>query len=217
MFFFSKKPKSKKTDDKVWFNKTGKYTDIHNLARSNQNLGITTFIVSWFKDTQDEICESLIASNTDYKPLTDGTFHSGNLLSGKQFIFVMDASLFDHDLVLQPIFKNLSDKEPVFLYSEHYPLYSKEENCIRKMEQLTGSKCSYGFYVSFDEPILKFFGGDRIIDMMKSMGMNENESISHSMITKSIINAQKKLEKKIVHEFTADSSEKWFKLNVKEI
>lgn len=47
---------------------------------------------------------------------------------------------------------------------------------------------------------MRLFGSDRIAGLMDRMGLKEGEVIQHSMITKSIERAQKKL-KRITSEF----------------
>lgn len=50
------------------------------------------------------------------------------------------------------------------------------------------------FYVSLEDDLMRMFGSDRIASMMDRMGYKEGEVIQHSMITKSIERAQKKVE-----------------------
>lgn len=65
-----------------------------------------------------------------------------------------------------------------------------------------------------ESPFFINLGGDRIKKLMNSMGLSEDESISHTMATKAIENAQQKLEKKVVSEKTTDSMESWFEANI---
>jgi preprotein translocase subunit SecA len=51
------------------------------------------------------------------------------------------------------------------------------------------------FYVSLEDDLMRMFGSERIASLMDRMGYKENEVIQHSMITKSIERAQKKLRK----------------------
>ncbi|MES2646489.1 MAG: preprotein translocase subunit SecA [Bacteroidota bacterium] len=50
------------------------------------------------------------------------------------------------------------------------------------------------FFVSLEDDLMRMFGSDRIAGMMDRMGYKEGEVIQHSMITKSIERAQKKVE-----------------------
>ncbi len=57
-----------------------------------------------------------------------------------------------------------------------------------------GDPGSSQFYVSLEDDLMRLFGSDRIAGMMDRLGLKEGEVIQHSMITKSIERAQKKVE-----------------------
>jgi preprotein translocase subunit SecA len=50
------------------------------------------------------------------------------------------------------------------------------------------------FFVSLEDDLMRMFGSDRIASLMDRMGYKEGEVIQHSMISKSIERAQKKVE-----------------------
>ena len=50
------------------------------------------------------------------------------------------------------------------------------------------------FYSSLEDDLMRMFGSDRIASLMDKMGYKEGEVIQHSMVTKSIERAQKKVE-----------------------
>lgn len=50
------------------------------------------------------------------------------------------------------------------------------------------------FYVSLEDDLMRLFGSDRIASIMDRFGYKEGEVIQHSMVTKSIERAQKKVE-----------------------
>ncbi|MFQ3297031.1 MAG: preprotein translocase subunit SecA [Polaribacter sp.] len=57
-----------------------------------------------------------------------------------------------------------------------------------------GDVGSTQFYVALDDNLMRLFGSDRIAKMMDRMGLKDGEVIQHSMISKSIERAQKKVE-----------------------
>ncbi|MDH7444432.1 preprotein translocase subunit SecA [Aquimarina sp. 2201CG14-23] len=57
-----------------------------------------------------------------------------------------------------------------------------------------GDPGSSNFYVSLEDNLMRLFGSERIAKMMDRMGLKEGEVIQHSMISKSIERAQKKVE-----------------------
>ncbi|MDZ4203497.1 MAG: preprotein translocase subunit SecA [Bacteroidales bacterium] len=57
-----------------------------------------------------------------------------------------------------------------------------------------GDPGSSQFFVSLEDDLMRMFGSDRIARIMDRMGIKEGEVIQHSMISKSIERAQKKVE-----------------------
>ncbi len=57
-----------------------------------------------------------------------------------------------------------------------------------------GDPGSSQFFVSLEDDLMRMFGSDRIAKLMDRMGLEEGEVIQHSMISKSIERAQKKVE-----------------------
>ncbi|WP_298506779.1 preprotein translocase subunit SecA [uncultured Maribacter sp.] len=57
-----------------------------------------------------------------------------------------------------------------------------------------GDPGSSQFYVSLEDNLMRLFGSDRVAKMMDKMGLEDGEVIQHSMMTKSIERAQKKVE-----------------------
>ena len=57
-----------------------------------------------------------------------------------------------------------------------------------------GDVGSSQFYVSLEDNLMRLFGSERVAKIMDRMGLKEGEVIQHSMMTKSIERAQKKVE-----------------------
>lgn len=94
------------------------------------------------------------------------------------------------------------------IFLEHHPLRTAETGLMDKMG-ITEAV----FLSSLDEPLFTAFGGEKIITLMKKLGMNENEPIEHQMISNAIRKAQEKTGKKVSIEQTARSQGGWLKKN----
>ncbi|NGY38174.1 preprotein translocase subunit SecA [Flavobacterium sp. XN-5] len=57
-----------------------------------------------------------------------------------------------------------------------------------------GDPGSSQFYVSLEDNLMRLFGSEKVAKVMDRMGLEEGEVIQHSMMTKSIERAQKKVE-----------------------
>jgi hypothetical protein len=106
---------------------------------------------------------------------------------------------------------------PMLVFAEHYPLSSTEDAVLAEIGNIFGEEAAnvkVQFYTALDEPMMKIFGADKIIDLVKKMGMKDDEAIAHTMVTKSIHNAQEKLNSKVTAEIRCNSAEEWMKVNV---
>jgi preprotein translocase subunit SecA len=68
------------------------------------------------------------------------------------------------------------------------------DNQLRGRSGRQGDKGSSRFYLSLEDDLLRIFGSDRIAGIMGKLGMKEGEPIEHTLISKAIENAQKKVE-----------------------
>jgi len=68
------------------------------------------------------------------------------------------------------------------------------DNQLRGRSGRQGDLGSSRFYLSLEDDLLRIFGSDRISGIMNKLGMDEGEPIEHSMLSKAIENAQRKVE-----------------------
>lgn len=102
----------------------------------------------------------------------------------------------------------LQDKTPVF--TEHYPLHSKELALIEHWP-----KQPIVVFSAMDEALFLHFGSEKMLPLMKLLGMKENEVIEHSFVTKSIVKGQGKIAAQVEMEQTANSQAEWMKKNIR--
>ena len=101
----------------------------------------------------------------------------------------------------------LKDKNIIF--AEHYPLQQKEKELYQKLGLTTVQVWS-----ALNEPLFLHFGGEKILQLMKQSGMAETEAVEHKMLSKSIQNAQEKIETKVLAEQNAHSQKDWIEKNL---
>ncbi|MBR2215746.1 MAG: preprotein translocase subunit SecA [Selenomonadaceae bacterium] len=68
------------------------------------------------------------------------------------------------------------------------------DNQLRGRSGRQGDPGASKFYLSLEDDLLRLFAADSIASMMDKLGMEEDEPIEHSLITRSIEHAQKKVE-----------------------
>ena len=68
------------------------------------------------------------------------------------------------------------------------------DNQLRGRSGRQGDPGVSRFYLSLEDPLMRLFASDRMKNMMRSMGMEQGESIEHRMVTNAIVKAQRKVE-----------------------
>jgi len=95
------------------------------------------------------------------------------------------------------------------IFAEHHPLRKTEQDKFFQwgLKQVI-------VHSALDEPLFLVFGGEKIMDLMKGLGMQEDSMIEHKMISNAIVNAQQKIENKVHNEHKAISQKEWMENNL---
>lgn len=92
------------------------------------------------------------------------------------------------------------DREKVVSFGGFHILGTERHEARRIDNQLRGRSGRQGdpgssrFYLSLEDDLMRIFGSDRISGLMGKLGMDEDIPIENKMVTKSIENAQKRVE-----------------------
>ncbi|MDR1774166.1 MAG: preprotein translocase subunit SecA [Clostridioides sp.] len=70
------------------------------------------------------------------------------------------------------------------------------DNQLRGRSGRQGDPGSSKFYISLEDDLMRLFGSERMSGIVDKLGLEEDEPVEHRMLTKSIENAQKKVEGK---------------------
>jgi preprotein translocase subunit SecA len=68
------------------------------------------------------------------------------------------------------------------------------DNQLRGRSGRQGDPGVSRFYLSLEDDLMRIFASDRVRNMMRSLGMQRGEAIEHRWVTRSIENAQRKVE-----------------------
>ncbi|MBQ6056471.1 MAG: preprotein translocase subunit SecA [Treponema sp.] len=98
--------------------------------------------------------------------------------------------------------KWLKDYEEVKALGGLYVIGSERHESRRIDNQLRGRSGRQGdpgrskFFISMDDDLMRLFGGEKMKNIMKRIGMTDGEPIFHPWLNKGIENAQKKVEQR---------------------
>ncbi|MBN2727954.1 MAG: hypothetical protein JXR53_01915 [Bacteroidales bacterium] len=196
---FGRKKKHKvQYQDYIWMTAEMKTNKLLALADDDKPV----LIVSSFDKTLKHL-QTLKPSFKILESLSDTDNNSGPwLLNSKK---ILEAP------ISQPIYSG----EVHIAFTEHYPMPDKDHEIISKIASAFEHP-SISFYLSLEDPLLTMFNSGKIMELMKRMGMDENDNIEHRMISSAIVNAQKKLAKKVRLEQYYDDEETWYRMNYRD-
>ncbi|MFN3315609.1 MAG: hypothetical protein ACK40K_02270 [Raineya sp.] len=205
-FFGKKTIPLVKLEDIVWVSQNTRFTGL--LQKAQKSIETKpVFVVYFFEDTKNTLQEIFKVAQKPYRFVAS----ADDVKDDKHILIFSAKELVYHSAKLKNLFVS---KEFEVLFAEHYPLNEPEEEVLHKISDISFRAKAYA-YTDFEDGLLKQFDGERILEMMKKMGMNEHESISHSLVSKAIKEAKKKVSEKVRHEQTATSSQEWFRKNYK--
>ena len=70
------------------------------------------------------------------------------------------------------------------------------DNQLRGRSGRQGDEGESRFYISLEDDLMRLFGGERIQGLMSTLGIEEDQPIENTMVTRAIENAQRKVEGK---------------------
>jgi hypothetical protein len=194
MFSLFKKERHKRIDDRIYVSRTvadnSFIAEYHRLISEKSEV----FLFCFF-DKSIARLQPLMQNNTT---------------------LILNAEKLKNDFANVTLRSNIQQKhQPIFLFAEHHPHLYLQEAIIKEIETLCiGNNPAIGFFTSLDEPLMQHFGSQNIIELIKKMELKEDEVISHSIVTKSVENAQRKIAKKVPYEIRAKSQEEWVIMNL---
>jgi hypothetical protein len=196
-----------KLQDVVWVSQAARFTALVSHAQKSIETK-PVFVVYFFENTQNLLKEVFKVAQKPYRFVAsaDDVKDDKHILifSAKEFIY--------HSAKLKNLFVS---KELELFFAEHYPLNEPEEEILHKLGEISLRAKAYA-YTDFEDGLLKHFEGDKVLDLMRKMGFNEHESISHNLVSKAIKEAKKKISEQVRHEQKANSAEEWFAKNYRQ-
>lgn len=149
----------------------------------------------------------IVAQAGRYKAVTIATNMAGRgtdiMLGGNPIFMAKNEAKTDEDYkkaLEKYTIQCEEEKEKVLSIGGLYILGTERHESRRIDNQLRGRAGRQGdpgesqFYLSLEDDLMKLFGSDRVKSVMERLGIPKGEPITHRMITKSIENAQKKVE-----------------------
>ena len=102
------------------------------------------------------------------------------------------------------------------IVGERHPLPSVDDRLEEFAAELP-CRCRFSHHVSLEDPMMKIFAGEWVQEILRKLGMSEDEAIVSQMVSRRIRQAQLKIEGNTFGSLNADSAAEWLETNCPEL
>lgn len=102
------------------------------------------------------------------------------------------------------------------IVGERHPLPSADDRLEEFADELP-CRCRISHHVSLEDGVIRVFAGDWIKNILKQLGMKEDEAIESQMVSRRIRQAQQKIEGRTFGSLEAESASEWLEKNCPEL
>ncbi|OJJ17540.1 hypothetical protein BKI52_27135 [marine bacterium AO1-C] len=202
--FFRKKKKGVKAQDEVWISKVEKYQGLYNHLKHTLQEDESLLLINQFENTEQEVKQILAKLEVGHQDLQATTIDLDAvnifLATPEQMLMIAKSGPLTPQLRSRGGFR--------IIIVEHHPSYEQEQILLEHLQELFPTLTAK-VLTSLDEPFMQTFGSERITKIMGQLGLKENESLEHTMISKSIARAQQKIDKSVSQNISAGSQQEW--------
>jgi hypothetical protein len=201
-------------DDRIWMTTDQKWNGIINDILTERSENVFVLVVAHFKKTAAEVKKQLQSRGLNFEDYESHShFGQWEKTDTNQPVLIMAEKISELDETIRQFGES---KRVLVLVAEHYPLPEGDEALFSFLSNLP-CRSTIRFHSALDDPLFKIFGGEgigRVVEIMKTLGQNEKEYISHHLVTAAIRKAQENTKKKARGDNKVDSMEEWFQYNL---
>ncbi len=196
LFDWLKRPKTTdQNEDLIWLTRQAKLAAVRREvadALADPDGPDAVFVVAHFQDCLDEI-QSLAA---------DARWDQDRVFVTKSDTLEARAGQASADTSLRIL----------IVVVERHPLPSHDD-ALRDFAGSLSCPCRFVQHVSLDDPLCRLFAGDWVEQVLRQLGMQEEDAIESRMVARRIRTAQEKIAARARGDAPADSAAEWMKKN----
>lgn len=98
------------------------------------------------------------------------------------------------------------------IVGERHPLPSVDDRLEEFADELP-CRCRFAHHLSLEDPVIEIFAGEWIRNVLRELGMAEDQAIESRMVSRRIRQAQEKIEGKAYGSSDAESATDWLEKN----
>lgn len=183
------------TDDRIWLTRQAKFAGIQReiaLALAEPDAPDAVFLVAHFEDCLDELRS--LAANAGFDE-NHVLVTRSDTLEGRTAESGLDES------------RNI-----LIVVGERHPRPSHDDALLEFARNLS-CRCRFAQHASLEDPLLKIFAGAWVQQVLRGLGMQEDQAIESRMVSRRIRSAQQKIEDRATGDSPARSAEEWMEKN----
>jgi hypothetical protein len=199
------------------------WTSIAEAIQVQHQKGKTVFLVSHFLDSFSASQSLVEAHRFDYeilaKPISNEWLKSEITENTAQAPGELKVQLALSDLLIAPENKfNVPETLPQFaiMVVEIHPLSIRDQQLAEFAESLPG-KVELGYFMALDDAVLQRTVSKETIDVLRQLGLGENDLITSSLISKRLRKLLRMQTEKVIEHRESNSADEWYELHDAEL
>ncbi|MCA9061212.1 MAG: hypothetical protein KDA85_22015 [Planctomycetaceae bacterium] len=98
------------------------------------------------------------------------------------------------------------------IVAERHPIPAVDDQLEQVAESFT-CRCRFSHHLSLDDPVIEFFAGDWVRNVLQKLGMTEDEPIESAMVSRRIRQAQQAIAGRTTGNQSSQSAGEWLQRN----
>jgi hypothetical protein len=206
------KPDTVEVREIVWQTSASRSRAVAKELAEHVAAGRSVLLLAHFPATLAALAPDLLGENLPREAIPDGFTPQVALRSGPpRVLFGLVRNLRPDEF---PAEDAPESPLPVLLMERHF--LRRHDDRVSDFARGLGGRSTVAVHSSFDDPLIRMFVGNWVRDMLKQLGMEDDEAIDSGMVNRRIRQAQDKITPRVrEEEVPADSPEEWYRLNQK--
>jgi len=205
-------------DDRIWLTEEAKTVDLTKQVEVERGSDMFPLIIHHFDDTGSYMEAALQKAGVLCCRVTNfSVIQAGDVSSWKK---TGDAVIVNSNIVPSAVQRGeatrtkISGAKKVHVHlCEHHPALLRDTHVLN-LDKFLPLDMHFTCYTGLDEPWFKGMGMDQIKEIMIRLGLDESVPLQHDMITRALLNAQKKMARRVRQEIPCVSCEEWVQRNL---
>lgn len=183
------------TEDRIWLTKQAKFAGIQReivTAMAGATPPDAALVAAHFDDCLSDLRQLVASAGIDGRRIL---VTRSDALEGYAAESGLDES---HNILI--------------VVGERHPRLSHDDALLAFARNLS-CRCRFVQHASLEDPLLKVFVGDWVHDVLRRLGMEEDEAIESRLVHRRLRSAQQRIEDQATGDASAVSAEEWMEKN----